>query len=90
MSHITANELKTKGITALENALKEDREAIISVCGKARFVVMEISQFDQLREAEIYAAWQEAKADLEKGAVATETAQVHIDAVKRDLAEDAV
>ena len=40
MQNITANELKTKGISAIESQLKQYPEAIISVRGKQRFVVM--------------------------------------------------
>ena len=42
MSNLTANDLKTKGIAAIEAALAERPEAIVSVRGKDRFVVMEI------------------------------------------------
>ncbi|MDA8260825.1 MAG: type II toxin-antitoxin system Phd/YefM family antitoxin, partial [Betaproteobacteria bacterium] len=42
MSHLTANDLKTKGIAAIESALAEHSEAIVSVRGKERFVVMDI------------------------------------------------
>ena len=39
MSHISANDLKTKGIAAIEAALVESPEAIVSVRGKDKFVV---------------------------------------------------
>ena len=38
MSHFSANDLKTKGIAAIEAALGEAPEAIVSVRGKDRFV----------------------------------------------------
>jgi len=41
MAIITANELKTKGISALENALKSDGEAIITVRGKDKYVIVD-------------------------------------------------
>ena len=41
---ITANELKTKGITCLEENLANQPEAIITVRGKERFVVMKLDQ----------------------------------------------
>jgi hypothetical protein len=49
MSHISANELKTKGIAAIEAMLTEYSEAIVSVRGKDRVVVMEIARYNYLR-----------------------------------------
>ena len=40
MSHLSANELKTRGVAAIEVALQEHSEAIVSVRGKDRYVVM--------------------------------------------------
>ena len=45
MSQISANDLKTKGIYAIELALSTAPEAIVSVRGKDRFVVMNISHY---------------------------------------------
>jgi hypothetical protein len=44
MSSLTANDLKTKGIAAIEAILAERPQAIVTVRGKDRFVVMEIEQ----------------------------------------------
>ena len=38
MGHINANELKTRGVVAIEQALADKPEAIVSVRGKERFV----------------------------------------------------
>ena len=90
MSTITANDLKTKGISALETALEDQDEAIISVRGKPRFVVMDIAHYEQLREAEIHAAWQEARAAADKGDYVVEAAEEHIARIQRELAANAV
>ena len=50
MSNLTANDLKTKGISAIEAVLADRQEAVVSVRGKDRFVVMEIEQYHYLRE----------------------------------------
>ena len=39
MSSISANDLKTKGVAAIESVLEKHPEAVISVRGKERFVV---------------------------------------------------
>jgi hypothetical protein len=42
MTHISANELKIKGVAAIEAVLADHAEAIVSVRGKDRFVVMDM------------------------------------------------
>ena len=44
MPHISANDLKTKGISAIEFVLSSATEAIVSVRGKDKFVVMDMAQ----------------------------------------------
>ena len=50
MNTVTANELKTQGVSAFESLLKKDDEVIISVRGKNRYVVMELEKYNKLRE----------------------------------------
>lgn len=78
MPHISANDLKTKGISAIEAQLSSAPEAIISVRGKDRFVVMDIQQYNYLRECELEAALAESRADLEAGRFVVETVAEHI------------
>ncbi len=40
MNTITANELKTRGVSLLEERLRDDPEAMISVHGREKYVVM--------------------------------------------------
>lgn len=62
MGAITANEIKAHGIAALEAALENAPDAVISVRGKDRFVVMDIAHYRHLRECELESALHEAKA----------------------------
>jgi predicted transcriptional regulator len=78
MSHISANDLKTKGIAAIEAALAETPEAIVSVRGKDRFVVMDIAHYHYLRECELDAAIAETQADLAAGRFTTESVAEHL------------
>ena len=64
MSQISANDLKTKGISAIEFALSSAPEAIVSVRGKDKFVVMDVACFHYLRECELDAALAQTRADL--------------------------
>lgn len=78
MSHISANELKTKGIAAIEAILALHSEAIVSVRGKDRFVVMELAQYNYLRECELEAALAETRADVAAGRFVQESAEAHL------------
>ncbi|WP_222101871.1 hypothetical protein [Methylomonas koyamae] len=45
MAQISANALKTKGIAAIESALVNAPEAVVSAQGKERFLLMEIALY---------------------------------------------
>ena len=83
MSSLTANDLKTKGIAAIEAVLSERAEAIVSVRGKDRFVVMDIAQYHYLRECELEAALLETRADIKAGRVQKESPAAHVKRIKK-------
>ena len=78
MSHISANDLKTKGVAAIEAVLSEHAEVIVSVRGKDRFVVMHIEHYHYLRECELSAALAESQADLAAGRFVKESVDAHL------------
>ena len=47
MNTINANELKTRGVTAIESALLKGSDVAITVRGKTRFVVVNVDYFQQ-------------------------------------------
>jgi hypothetical protein len=79
MVQLTANDLKVRGIAAIEEALADQPEATISVRGTQRFVVMELAQYHYLRECELEAALAQSRADVSAGRAVQETAQAHMD-----------
>jgi predicted transcriptional regulator len=83
MHSLTANDLKTKGIAAIEAVLTDRLEAIVSVRGKDRFVVMEIGQYHYLRECELEAALAETRADMAAGRSVKESPEAHVKRVKQ-------
>lgn len=85
MAVVTANDLKTKGIADIERALQDAQEVVISVRGKPRYVVMELTHFDYLRECEIAAAWMQTREDVAAGRYRRESADAHIARVKGEL-----
>ena len=88
MAVVTANELKTKGIASIEQLLQGAQEVIISVRGKPRYVVMDIAQFDYLRERELEAAWAESRADVAAGRYRRESAEDHMARLSGEPGDD--
>ena len=78
MNSISANDLKTKGVGAIEQALAERQEASVTVRGQAKYVVMSHEQYTHLRECELEAALAESKADLDAGRFVKESVEQHI------------
>ncbi len=78
MSSITANDLKTKGVSVVEDALLDDGEAIITVRGKEKYVVIDMNKYNKLREYELEVALLEARADAAAGRVKHESVDAHM------------
>jgi PHD/YefM family antitoxin component YafN of YafNO toxin-antitoxin module len=66
-NEITANDLKVKGITAIDDITSSGYEAVITVRGKQKYVVMTIEEYNKLREYELAGATIEAKNDIKNG-----------------------
>ncbi|MFZ1748699.1 MAG: hypothetical protein WAU01_00835 [Saprospiraceae bacterium] len=75
---ISANELKIKGIKAIEEQLTQTAEAAITVHGKVKYVAMTVEQFDKMRLAELEVAYMLCKKDIEDGNYTVETAEDHV------------
>ena len=56
MGAVVANDLKTKGIKAIEEALLLQPEVSLSVRGQVKYVVMSQEHYHYLRECELEAA----------------------------------
>jgi prevent-host-death family protein len=80
---ITANELKTKGVSILNEETSDGTEVIITVRGKNKYVVLPIEKYNYLRECELEAALLEAKKDLKEGKFVKESVEKHIKRITR-------
>jgi tRNA U34 5-carboxymethylaminomethyl modifying GTPase MnmE/TrmE len=78
MNAISANDLKTKGVGAIEEALEGNLEASVTVRGQAKYVVMSREHYSHLRECELEAALAESRADLDAGRFVKESVERHI------------
>ncbi len=85
MAALAANDLKTKGISAVEARLKTDEEVVISVRGQDRYVIMDLEKYNKLREYELAMALQEAKADVAAGRFVTESVVDHMRRISDDV-----
>lgn len=75
---ITANELKTKGVSIIERSLKDQLEDVITVRGRPKYVVMSVEQYDRLRLCELEVAYLETKKDIESGDYVVESVEEHL------------
>ncbi len=78
MDAISANDLKTRGVGAIDEALREQSEAPVTVRGQVKYVVMSKDQYQYLRECELEAALAESRADLDSGRFVRETVDQHV------------
>jgi len=82
LNTISANELKTRGVSSIERALDGCAEAIISVRGQGRYVVMNMEDYSRLRVCELEAALYETRQQLAVGEFVEETVDEHITRIK--------
>jgi len=78
MHSLTANELKTRGISSLEEGLKGSPELMITVRGKEKYVVLDIEHYHHLREIELEAALLESRQDIANNKAIQESAEAHV------------
>lgn len=90
MPNITANDLKIRGIAAIEASLADGRtEAVVSVRGAERYVVMELAQYQYLRECELEAALAESRSEIAAGRFVVESPAEHLARVQALIASEA-
>lgn len=82
MAHISANDLKIRGVSAIEAALEKELEAIVSVRGKDRFVVMDLDHYHYLRECELEAALAQSRSDIEAGRFVKGSPEEHLERLR--------
>ena len=75
---ITANELKTRGVSLLDELTSDGGEAFISVRGKTKYIVLSVDEYNRLRDCELDMAVREAEQDLAAGRFVKETVEEHI------------
>lgn len=72
---IGANDLKVRGLKAIEDQMEHNDEVSITVRGKVKYVVMKVEKFDELREYELDGALLDARNDIKEGKCTNSLAQ---------------
>lgn len=80
---ITANDLKTRGVSIFNDETAEGDEIIVSVRGKSKYVVLPIEKYNYLRECELEAALLESKRDIKEGKYIKESVEKHVKRITR-------
>ncbi len=84
MVYVSANELKKKGVSLLDDIMSQQGEAIITVRGKSRYVVIDMKSYNRYREYELGAALAETRRDLEEGRIVEESVEDHIKRIQNE------
>ncbi len=84
MNSITANELKTQGISTIDAHLQNEDEAVITVRGKEQFVVMRMEHYQHLREKELEAAIYESREEIAQGKYVAESIEEHMERISKE------
>lgn len=82
---ISANEVKTKGVTLFANLLEKFDELVINVRGRDKFVVIDIDRYKELRANELDLAHIKTMQDINNGNYKIQTAQEHIAELMNEL-----
>ena len=85
MSTVIAGDIKKRGVSALAAALKEEDEAVITVRGQSRYVVMTMEKYNKLRESELCQAVREAQADYDAGRISDNSVEDHMRRIDNEI-----
>lgn len=75
---ITANEIKTNGVSMFDKLLTKVDELIINVRGKDKYVILDIERYKEFRENELDIAHMKVMQNIKDGNFKTQTASQHI------------
>ncbi|HHH72298.1 MAG TPA: prevent-host-death protein [Sulfuricurvum sp.] len=81
---ITANEVKTKGVSAFDGLFEKFNEIIINVRGKNKYCVIPFDEYEDYRAYKLDKAYKEVVEDIEEGRFHTDI-QKHFDTIEGAL-----
>lgn len=80
---VSANDVKTKGVSLFDKLFEKAEEIIINVRGKDKYVVVDIERYKALRTLELDHAYREVMEDVKAGRYTTD-----LDAHLNELADE--
>ena len=60
-------DLRNRGVKAIDEEISEKGIATLSYRGKAKYVIINVDEYEKLRELELMLAYSKAKEDIQKG-----------------------
>ena len=75
---VTANDLKTRGVSIIDEITSDCEEAVITVRGEHKYIVLTLAEYNHLRECELEAAIIESEKDIKDGRYVKESVEDHI------------
>lgn len=80
---VSANDIKTKGVSLFDKLFEKAEEIIINVRGKDKYVVVDIERYKALRTLELDQAYHEVMKDIKEKRYTTD-----LDAHLNELADE--
>jgi PHD/YefM family antitoxin component YafN of YafNO toxin-antitoxin module len=74
---ISANDIKTRGVSFIEKLIKKYNEVFISVRGKKKFVILTVEEYEHLKDAELETIIRNAEKDYNSGNYVKESSEEH-------------
>ncbi|MFC2155349.1 prevent-host-death protein [Acidobacteriota bacterium] len=85
MLYVSAGDLKKRGISLLDDVVRDQDGAIITVRGKSKYVVIDMNAYNRFREYELEAALAETKRDIKEGNFIEESVEEHIKRIRGNV-----
>ncbi|OHE03917.1 prevent-host-death protein [Sulfurimonas sp. RIFOXYB12_FULL_35_9] len=82
---ISANDVKTKGVSLFTDLLSKFDELVINVRGKNKFIVLDIERYKELRANELDLAYLQTMQEVKEGKYKSQTAKEHLAELTNEL-----
>jgi len=82
---VSANDVKTKGVSLFANLLEKFDELVINVRGKDKFVVLDIERYRELRAKELDMAYIETMQEIKNKEYKSQSASEHLKKLMHEL-----
>ncbi len=82
---VSANDIKTKGVSLLDKLFESVSEVIINVRGKNKYVVIDIERYKNLRTLELDRLYEETMQEIKEGRFKTQSVEEHLSELRNAL-----